>query len=123
MAAGELALIILAAGEGTRMRSRLPKVLHPVCGRPILLHALRLGREVGAKRIVVVVGSGEETLREALAGEDVELVRQTEQLGTGHAALQTRSLLEEHTGPIVVMNGDHPLLRPQSLASTASSDS
>ena len=94
MAAGELALIILAAGEGTRMRSRLPKVLHPVCGRPILLHALRLGREIGAKRIVVVVGSGEEKLREALAGEEVELVRQTEQLGTGHAALQTRSLLD-----------------------------
>ncbi len=116
MAAGELALIILAAGEGTRMRSRLPKVLHPVCGRPILLHALRFGREVGAKRVVVVVGSGEEALREALAEQEVELVRQAEQLGTGHAALQARSILEEHAGPIVVMNGDHPLLRPHSLA-------
>ena len=116
MAGGELALIILAAGEGTRMRSRLPKVLHPVCGRPILLHAVRLGHEIGAKRIVVVVGSGEEQLREALEGEGVELVPQPEPLGTGHAALQTREALGEHAGPILVTNGDHPLYRPQTFS-------
>ncbi len=116
MASGELALILLAAGEGTRMRSRLPKVLHPVCGRPILLHAVRLGREIGAKRIVVVVGRGEDQLRDALAGEEVELVRQERQLGTGHAALQAAELLGDHAGPILVTNGDHPLYRPQTFA-------
>ena len=116
MATGELALIILAAGEGTRMRSRLPKVLQPVCGRPILLHAVRLGREIGAKRTIVVVGSAEEQVREALAGEDVELVRQREQLGTAHAALQARAVLGDHPGPILVTNGDHPLYRPQTFS-------
>jgi len=116
MARGDLALVLMAAGKGTRMRSRLPKVLHQVCGRPILMHALELGRELGAKRRIVVVGSGEEQVREALSGEDVELVRQTEQRGTAHAALQARSLLADHGGPVLVMNGDHPLYRARTFA-------
>ncbi len=111
MARGDLALVLMAAGKGTRMRSRLPKVLHTVCGRPILLHALELGRELGAKRRVVIVGSGEDQVREAVRGMDVELVRQTEQLGTAHAALQAREALAVHEGPVIVMNGDHPLYR------------
>jgi len=111
MARGDLALVLMAAGKGTRMRSRLPKVLHPVCGRPILMHALELGRELGAVRRVVVVGAGESEVRAAVAGQDVELVRQTEQLGTAHAALQARALLGDHDGPVIVMNGDHPLYR------------
>jgi bifunctional UDP-N-acetylglucosamine pyrophosphorylase/glucosamine-1-phosphate N-acetyltransferase len=115
MARGDLALVLMAAGKGTRMRSRLPKVLHPVCGRPILLHALELGRQLGAKRRVVVVGSGEEQVREAVRGMDVELVRQSEQLGTAHAALQARAALEGHEGPVIVMNGDHPLYRPSTF--------
>ncbi len=116
MARGDLALVLMAAGKGTRMRSRLPKVLHPVCGRPILMHALELGRELGATRRIVIVGSGEAEVREALAGQDVELVRQTEQLGTAHAALATRAALADHDGPVIVMNGDHPLYRPATLA-------
>ena len=60
MARGDLALVLMAAGKGTRMRSRLPKVLHPVCGRPILMHALELGRELGATRRIVIVGTGED---------------------------------------------------------------
>jgi bifunctional UDP-N-acetylglucosamine pyrophosphorylase/glucosamine-1-phosphate N-acetyltransferase len=116
MARGDLALVLMAAGKGTRMRSRLPKVLHPVCGRPILMHALELGRELGAKRRVVIVGSGEEQVRAALAGQDVELVRQTEQRGTAHAALQARDALANHDGPVLVMNGDHPLYRARTFA-------
>ncbi len=116
---GELALVLMAAGKGTRMRSRLPKVLHPVCGRPILMHALELGRELGAKRRVVIVGSGEEQVREALAGDeghaDVELVRQTEQRGTAHAALAAKAALASHDGPVLVMNGDHPLYRARTF--------
>ncbi|MCP5070911.1 MAG: NTP transferase domain-containing protein, partial [bacterium] len=72
MASGDLALVLMAAGKGTRMRSSLPKVLHPVCGRPILMHAVQLGRELGARRVVAVVGSGEDQVREVLADEDVE---------------------------------------------------
>src|SRR5262245_30140144 len=117
MARGDLAVVLMAAGKGTRMRSRLPKVLHPVCGRPILLHALELCRELGAARRVVVVGSGEEEVRKALAGQpDVEIVRQTEQRGTAHAALQAREVLAKHDGPVLVMNGDHPLYRARTFA-------
>ena len=118
MARGDLALVLMAAGKGTRMRSRLPKVLHPVCGRPILMHALELGRELGARRQIVIVGSGEAEVREALAREgyqEVELVRQAEQRGTAHAALQAKSLLASHAGPVLVMNGDHPLYRARTF--------
>ncbi|MFI5316213.1 MAG: bifunctional UDP-N-acetylglucosamine diphosphorylase/glucosamine-1-phosphate N-acetyltransferase GlmU [Myxococcota bacterium] len=116
MARGDLALVLMAAGKGTRMRSRLPKVLHPICGRPILMHALELGRELGAKRRVVIIGAGEEQVRAALSGQDVELVRQTEQRGTAHAALQAREVLAGHDGPVLVMNGDHPLYRARTFA-------
>ncbi len=115
MARGGLALVLMAAGKGTRMRSRLPKVLHSVCGRPILMHGLELGLALGATRRIVVVGTGEEEVRAAVAGQDVELVRQTEQLGTAHAALQARALLADHAGPVIVMNGDHPLYREATL--------
>ena len=117
MSRGELAVVLMAAGKGTRMRSRLPKVLHPVCGRPILLHALELCRELGAARRVVVVGSGEDEVRKALAGHpDVEIVRQVEQRGTAHAALAAREVLAKHDGPVLVMNGDHPLYRARTFA-------
>ncbi|HTO51961.1 MAG TPA: bifunctional UDP-N-acetylglucosamine diphosphorylase/glucosamine-1-phosphate N-acetyltransferase GlmU [Myxococcota bacterium] len=118
MPRGELALVLMAAGKGTRMRSRLPKVLHPVCGRPILMHALELGRELGATRRIAIVGSGEEQVRAALAEAgygDVELVRQAEQRGTAHAALQAKTLLSSHDGPVLVMNGDHPLYRARTF--------
>src|SRR6516164_9292780 len=99
MARGDLALVLMAAGKGTRMRSRLPKVLHPICGRPILLHALEMGRELGARRRIVIVGAGEEQVRASLEGQDVELVQQAEQRGTAHAALSARSALAGHDGP------------------------
>jgi bifunctional UDP-N-acetylglucosamine pyrophosphorylase/glucosamine-1-phosphate N-acetyltransferase len=115
MARGDLALVLMAAGKGTRMRSRLPKVLHPVCGRPILMHALELGRELGATRRIVIVGTGEDEVRAAVAGQNIELVRQSEALGTAHAALQARAALADHDGPVLVMNGDHPLYRASTL--------
>jgi bifunctional UDP-N-acetylglucosamine pyrophosphorylase/glucosamine-1-phosphate N-acetyltransferase len=117
MVRGELALVLMAAGKGTRMRSRLPKVLHPVCGRPILMHALELGRELGAKRQIVIVGEAEVRAALAAAGYgEVELVRQAEQRGTAHAALQAQALLASHAGPVLVMNGDHPLYRARTFA-------
>ena len=110
------ALLVLAAGEGTRMRSRRPKLLHPVCGRSIIGHVVRMGQELGAKRIVIVVGAAEAEMREELRKEPVEFVRQAEPLGTGHAALQARDALANHPGPIVVMAGDHPLYRAETMS-------
>lgn len=111
---GELAVVILAAGGGTRMRSRTPKVLHPVCGRPILLHAVQTAVDLGAKRVVAVLAPGTDDVREALRG--VEVVEQPEPLGTAHAALQARERLAGHPGPVLVMYGDHPLYRPETFA-------
>jgi bifunctional UDP-N-acetylglucosamine pyrophosphorylase/glucosamine-1-phosphate N-acetyltransferase len=113
---GELAVVILAAGEGTRMRSKQPKVLHPVCGRPILAHAVATSRELGATRIVCVVGNGEAQVREAVADEPVEFVVQNERRGTAHAVLQARELLANHQGAVLVMYGDHPLFRAASFS-------
>jgi bifunctional UDP-N-acetylglucosamine pyrophosphorylase/glucosamine-1-phosphate N-acetyltransferase len=116
MAGAELALVIMAAGKGTRMRSERPKVLHEVCGRPILMHTVAMGRELGAGRIVAIAGHGIEAVREAVGGQGVEVVEQREQLGTGHAALQARAALSDHAGPVLVMNGDHPLYRASTFA-------
>jgi len=110
------ALLVLAAGEGTRMRSRTPKLLHPVCGRSILMHVVQMGRALGAERIVIVVGAAQEALRAELAGEPVEFVEQAERLGTGHAVKQARDLLADHAGPVIVMAGDHPLYRAETFA-------
>ncbi len=116
MARAELALVLLAAGKGTRMRSATPKVLHTVCGRPIVGWAVRLGQEIGAKRIIVVVGSEQDEVQTALAPMGVETVVQADPLGTAHAALQARSALADHEGPVLIMNGDHPLYRAETIA-------
>ena len=106
-----LTAVILAAGEGKRMRSRQPKVLHPMCGRPLLAYPLRLARAV-ADRVVLVVGRHAEDVRTA-AGPDVRCVEQSERLGTGHAVLQARP--ECGAGTIVVLAADMPLLRTETL--------
>jgi bifunctional UDP-N-acetylglucosamine pyrophosphorylase/glucosamine-1-phosphate N-acetyltransferase len=113
----ELALLVLAAGKGTRMRSRLAKVLHPVCGRPLIQHAIGYGHALAAGRIVVVIGADSPDVREAVESAGAEVVVQREQLGTGHAVQQARDLLADHAGPILVMYGDHPLFRPETLRS------
>jgi bifunctional UDP-N-acetylglucosamine pyrophosphorylase/glucosamine-1-phosphate N-acetyltransferase len=117
MGEADLAVVILAAGEGTRMRSRRPKVLHPVCGRSLLGHAIATSRELGARHIVCVLGHGEADVRASLGDEPVEIALQSERKGTGHAVLQTRTLLEGHDGPVLVVYADHPLFRSESLRS------
>ena len=111
---GELALLVLAAGRGSRMRSELPKVLHPVCGRPILMHALKLGGDLKAARQIVVIGPSLAEVRAALP-PGVEVVEQPEPRGTGDAVLQARDLLQGHAGPVLIMYGDHPLYRASTL--------
>ena len=110
-----LATVILAAGKGKRMKSRLPKVLHRVCGRPMIWHVLSAVRALRPDRILVVVGHGGDEVRRAV-GEDVEVVFQEEQLGTAHALLQAEGPLRGFPGEILVLCGDTPLIRSTTLA-------
>ena len=114
--------IILAAGEGTRMKSRHPKVMHKLLDRPLVSWVTRAARNAGADRIIVVVGNGAEEVRAHLASEtDVECVEQTERLGTGHAtrvAIETAGVTE---GPVVVLNGDLPLIESETIRAFADS--
>ena len=108
--------VILAAGKGTRMKSDLPKVLHEVCGRPMLQYVLDAARGAGAERLIVVVGHRADLVKESLAGEsDVAYALQEVQKGTGHAVMMCGDLLKGHAGPVLVLAGDTPLLRSQSL--------
>lgn len=109
--------IVLAAGKGTRMNSHLPKVLIEVCGRPMLDYVLGALRRGGIDRIVLVVGHREELVRAALVNQaDVEFVVQPQQLGTGHAVMMCRDVLESRRGPVVVVTGDAPLMQDTSIA-------
>ena len=113
-----VSLVILAAGQGTRMNSDLPKVLHPLGGSPLLHHAMQAGRSLDPERVVVVTGHGSaEVTRAALAyDEDVLCVMQDAQLGTAHAVAQAAPLLADATGNVIVLYGDTPFVRPETLA-------
>jgi bifunctional UDP-N-acetylglucosamine pyrophosphorylase/glucosamine-1-phosphate N-acetyltransferase len=109
--------IILAAGHGKRMKSDKAKVLHEVCGRPMISYVVDAARDAGAKKIVVVVGFGADQVREALANEpDIVFATQERQLGTGDAVKACREALEGYHGPVMVLVGDEPLIRPEPLA-------
>ena len=109
--------ILLAAGHGKRMRSTKAKVLHEVCGRPMISCVVEAVRGAGAKTIVVVVGAGADQVQDALAGEpDVLFVHQEKQLGTGDAVRACRQVLADYSGPAFVIVGDEPLIRPEPLA-------
>lgn len=105
-----LAVIILAAGQGTRMKSALHKVLHPVAGRPMLLHLLASVEPLNPQRKVVIVGAGRDQVESAVVGMGVEIAVQKEQLGTGHAVLQARDALGHFAGDVLILYGDVPLV-------------
>lgn len=105
-----VAAVILAAGKGTRMRSTLHKVLHPLGGRPMLMHLLAALDLLNPARRVVVVGDKADQLRAALSGTDVVLAVQEPQLGTGHAVLQAGEALRGFSGTVLVLFGDVPLI-------------
>ena len=110
------AIVVLAAGQGKRMHSNLPKVMHRVAGKPMVEHVLDTAAEVATAVPVVVYGHGGERLREGLAHRQVVWAEQAEQLGTGHAVAQTLGSLPD-TGLVLILYGDVPLLRASSLAS------
>ncbi|HWA38883.1 MAG TPA: bifunctional UDP-N-acetylglucosamine diphosphorylase/glucosamine-1-phosphate N-acetyltransferase GlmU [Burkholderiales bacterium] len=108
-------VIVLAAGMGKRMRSDLPKVLHPLAGRPLLSHVLEAARALSPRRILVVHGHGAEKVRAAFAdAQDIEWILQAEQLGTGHAVQQAAPRLDP-AGDALILYGDVPLVRPETL--------
>jgi bifunctional UDP-N-acetylglucosamine pyrophosphorylase/glucosamine-1-phosphate N-acetyltransferase len=108
--------VILAAGKSTRMKSALPKVLHEICGRPMIEYVLDASRAAGVKRQVVIVGHEAEQVKQTLAHHpDVEFALQEEQKGTGHAVMMCRDNLANHDGPVLILTGDAPLMRPESF--------
>ena len=112
----DFAVVILAAGQGTRMRSDTHKVLHPIASRPLLLHLLDCIEGLRAARRVVVVGKGRDQVESALAGRDVIVAHQAEQKGTGHAVLQAKQALEGYDGAVVVLYGDVPFVQAATLS-------
>ena len=113
-----LNIVILAAGQGKRMQSNLPKVLHPIAGRPMLTHVLDSARALGAQCIAIVVGYGAEQVKQAYAAqEDLQFALQQPQLGTGHAVLQAAPLLQaSHADDVtIILYGDVPLVQPDTL--------
>ncbi len=115
------ALIVLAAGKGSRMKSDLPKTLHPVAGAPMLWHAMRAGGTLAPQKSVVVTGFGGDAVKaSALAYDDkVEIALQREQLGTGHAVLQAKAALDGFDGDALVLYADTPFIQPETLQSMA----
>jgi UDP-N-acetylglucosamine diphosphorylase/glucosamine-1-phosphate N-acetyltransferase len=113
---------VLAAGKGTRMRSPLPKVLHRFRGEPLVVHPVRAALEAGASRVVVVVGHGANevigTLRTAFpeAHDSLCVAEQPQQLGTGHAVQCALPSLSDRTGPVLILSGDVPLVRVETLS-------
>ncbi|WP_160106068.1 bifunctional UDP-N-acetylglucosamine diphosphorylase/glucosamine-1-phosphate N-acetyltransferase GlmU [Pseudomonas izuensis] len=108
-----LEIVILAAGQGTRMRSALPKVLHPIAGNSMLGHVIHSARQLDPQRIHVVIGHGADVVRERLAADDLNFVLQDKQLGTGHAVAQAVPFIEADT--VLVLYGDVPLIEVETL--------
>jgi bifunctional UDP-N-acetylglucosamine pyrophosphorylase / glucosamine-1-phosphate N-acetyltransferase len=110
----KITAVLLAAGQGTRMKSELPKVLHPLCGRPMLWHVLEALKTATTEKSVVIVGHGAEAVRKYV-GDSAECVLQEPQWGTAHAALQAESLLRDKTDYVIVTYADMPLLRGETF--------
>ncbi|WP_434561492.1 bifunctional UDP-N-acetylglucosamine diphosphorylase/glucosamine-1-phosphate N-acetyltransferase GlmU [Pseudomonas sp. R1-6] len=108
-----LEIVILAAGQGTRMRSALPKVLHPVAGNSMLGHVIHSARQLDPQRIHVVIGHGADAVRERLAADDLNFVLQDKQLGTGHAVAQAVPFITADT--VLILYGDVPLIEVDTL--------
>ena len=113
--ASSIAVVVLAAGKGTRMKSGIAKVLHPIAGRPMLSFPLAAAASLNPERLVVVVGRDADRTREAFA-EQAIFVSQEEQRGTGHAVAQTEGVLKGFNGDVLILYGDTPLLRSETLA-------
>lgn len=111
-----VATVILAAGQGTRMRSKLPKVLHPLGGQPMVMYMVNLALQVSSQPAVMVVGHGARLVRDRVGEDCVRYVLQEQRLGTGHAVLQARDELQGRSEAVLVLYGDMPLLTPPTVS-------
>lgn len=109
-----LDIVILAAGEGTRMKSSLPKVLHPLAGKPLVMYSIEIAQAVSQREPVLVIGNGSESVRDSV-GSTVRFVMQSQRLGTGHAVMQARSLLQGSSDYVIVIYADMPLIQSDTL--------
>ena len=109
-------VILLGAGQGTRMKSRLPKVLHPLGGKPLFLYALETAKRLNPTQVAMVVGHGAEAVKQAYPHDDVTWVIQEQQLGTGHAVLCAKNCFRDFSGDILILSGDVPLTQERMLA-------
>ncbi len=109
------AVVILAAGQGTRMRSDTHKVLHPIAGKGLLMHLLDSVARLGAEKSVVVVGKGRDQVEKALDGREVSIAHQAEQKGTAHAVQQARDALAGYEGAVLILYGDTPFVELETL--------
>lgn len=114
---GDCICLILAAGQGTRMKSGLAKVLHQLRGKPLVDHVVRSAQKAGISKTVVIIGHQAEKVKQALKDLKVEFVLQAEQKGTGHAVMQALPIIEKFTGDLLVLYGDVPLIKPQTIKS------
>ncbi|MCX5897951.1 MAG: bifunctional UDP-N-acetylglucosamine diphosphorylase/glucosamine-1-phosphate N-acetyltransferase GlmU [Proteobacteria bacterium] len=110
-----LAIILLAAGKGTRMKSDTAKVLHPVAGRPMLFYPLKISQAFSPQKLVVVVGHQAGQVEQVFSNEDLFFVRQEQQLGSGHAVAVTEETLRDFAGTVLIMCGDVPLIRVETI--------
>ncbi|MBE0501587.1 MAG: bifunctional UDP-N-acetylglucosamine diphosphorylase/glucosamine-1-phosphate N-acetyltransferase GlmU [Desulfuromonadales bacterium] len=115
MQSQKCAAVILAAGQGTRMKSALPKVLHEIAGQPLVAWPVEQARLLGCEKISIVVGHGSDSVRNKLGAGDLQYAVQTEQLGTGHALLSAEASLSGFNGTVLLLCGDVPLLRQETL--------
>jgi len=111
----ELAVVILAAGMGKRMKSDLPKVLHRLKGRNLVSWVVEAAKRLQPSRIVVITGHGGEKVMESLKGENVSFAEQKEQLGTAHAVTQASQQLDDFNGDVIVLSGDVPMIKSRTL--------
>ena len=112
---GQLSTVILAAGKGTRMKSDLPKVLHPLNGLPMVHYVIDVAEQIGSEKIVLIIGHMRDLVCETLRDRPVSFAVQDPQLGTGHAVMQAASEFTGYDGNILVLSGDVPLLQADSL--------
>lgn len=110
----EVVAIVMAAGKGTRMKSKKSKLVHKIYGKEIIRRAVENVKRAGIEEVITVVGYQKEQIQEVL-GDSVKYAIQDEQLGTGHAVIKASKLLEGKSGKVLILNGDHPIMRPETL--------
>ena len=113
----KVSAIILAAGKGKRMKGDVAKVLHPLCGKPMLTYSIDAARAMNVEKIVVIIGHQAVLIRKAFKDQGLIFVEQLEQLGTGHAVLQARDVFHVYEGTILILCGDVPMLSPSTIRS------